>query len=227
MAKKTNAPATIPSDSEIEVIVTRALAATAEQVFDAWLDPAAVGRWLFATPGGVMQQVDIDARIGGRFIVIEKRGDMLAKHFGQYLEIDRPRRLVFTFAADPAEAPSRVVVEIQPRGAGCVLTLTHTMDAKWAEYAERTHAGWAGILAGLDKVLVDGREIVLTRLIHAPRELVFEAWTNRDHVDKWWGPFGYRNETLEMNVQHGGMWRFVMHAPSGMDYGNRIVYREI
>jgi uncharacterized protein YndB with AHSA1/START domain len=78
-----------------------------------------------------------------------------------------------------------------------------------------------------ERVEAMDRELVLTRVIDASRELVFEAWTRREHVDQWWGPPGCRIETFEMDVRPGGRWRFVMHAPNGVDYGNRIVYREI
>lgn len=71
------------------------------------------------------------------------------------------------------------------------------------------------------------REIVLTRLFDAPRELVFNAWTDPAHIDQWWGPNGCRNETFEMDVRPGGMWRYVMHAPNGTDYDNRSVYHEV
>lgn len=71
------------------------------------------------------------------------------------------------------------------------------------------------------------REIVLTRLFDAPRELVFKVWTDPNHIDQWWGPNGCRNETYAMDVRPGGMWRFVMHAPDGVDYDNRSVYHEV
>lgn len=71
------------------------------------------------------------------------------------------------------------------------------------------------------------REIVMTRTFDAPRELVFKAWTDPKHVDQWWGPNGFRNETFEMAVQPGGRWRYVMHGPDGRDYDNRIVYHEV
>jgi uncharacterized protein YndB with AHSA1/START domain len=77
-------------------------------------------------------------------------------HFGEYRVIDRPRRLVFTFATDPAEPPSLVTIEITPTDDGCELTLTQEMDAKWAEWAERTRDGWAGMLGGLGAVLGAG-----------------------------------------------------------------------
>ena len=143
----------MPVDPRAIVRVSRHFPVSAERVFDAWLDPEAVGRWLFATPGGVMERVELDPRVGGRFLVAERRGEILAEHFGEYVEIDRPRRLVFTFAADRDEAPSRVTVTIAADGDGSQLTLVHEMDAAWADYEARTRDGWATILEGLEKNL--------------------------------------------------------------------------
>src|SRR5215470_16562244 len=71
------------------------------------------------------------------------------------------------------------------------------------------------------------REIVITRIVDAPRELVWQAWTEPQHIAPWWGPNGFRTTIHEMNVEVGGVWRFIMHGPDGTDYPNRIVYREI
>jgi uncharacterized protein YndB with AHSA1/START domain len=71
------------------------------------------------------------------------------------------------------------------------------------------------------------RELVVSRLINAPRELVYQAWTDPKHVNNWWGPSGFTNTTLEMNVKPGGVWRFIMHGPNGVDYPNRIVFEEV
>ena len=133
----------------IRLEVSRRIAAPPETVFDAWLDPAGVGDWLFATPDGVMERVEIDPRVGGRFEIDERRGGELAEHFGEYLEIDRPRRLVFSFAAMRDAGYTRVTVTIVPDGDGSRLTLVHEMDPQWADYEERTREGWTKILAGL------------------------------------------------------------------------------
>ena len=137
----------------ILLTIERHFAAPPETLFDAWLDPEAVGQWLFATPDGVMERVEIDPRVGGKFLIVERRGGELAEHFGEYLEIDRPRRLVFTFAALRDEGFTTVTVKILPEGTGSHLILVHEMDARWADYADRTRQGWTTILEGLARRL--------------------------------------------------------------------------
>ncbi len=123
-------------------------------MFEAWLDPALAGRFLFATPDGVHERVEVDGRVGGRYRIVKRRGSKLASHFGGYLGIERPRRLVFTFASDPEELPSRVVVEIVAKGEGCEFTLTHEMVPEWADYAERTERAWAATLGNLAEAVL-------------------------------------------------------------------------
>jgi len=71
------------------------------------------------------------------------------------------------------------------------------------------------------------REIVTTRIIDAPRELVFKAWTDPEHLALWWGPKGFTNTFQEFDMRPGGVWRFVMHGPDGVDYKNKSVFVEI
>jgi uncharacterized protein YndB with AHSA1/START domain len=71
------------------------------------------------------------------------------------------------------------------------------------------------------------REIVLSRVFNAPRELVFKAWTEAAHISQWFGPKGFVTTTHEMDVRVGGRWRFDMKAPNGTVYTNRVVYLEI
>ena len=71
------------------------------------------------------------------------------------------------------------------------------------------------------------REIVISRVFNAPRELVFKAWTGSQHIDQWWGPRGFTTVTSSMDASVGGAWHYVMrHAQYG-EFSNRIVYREI
>jgi len=71
------------------------------------------------------------------------------------------------------------------------------------------------------------REIVATRVIDAPRAMVWKVWTEPDHVKNWWGPDGFTNTSERMEVRPGGVLKVVMHGPDGIDYQNKIVYDEI
>ena len=71
------------------------------------------------------------------------------------------------------------------------------------------------------------REIVIERLLNAPRELVYEAWTDPRHIINWWGPAGFTNTFSQMIVAPGGVWEFVMHGPDGTDHPNRVVFKEV
>lgn len=71
------------------------------------------------------------------------------------------------------------------------------------------------------------REMAVSRLIEAPRDLVYAAWTDPAQAGLWWGPNGFTTTIREMNVRPGGLWLFTMHGPDGRDYPNRICYREL
>ena len=71
------------------------------------------------------------------------------------------------------------------------------------------------------------REIVLSRVINASRDLVFSAWVNPQHLAQWFGPSGFKIETREMDIRVGGMWRFDMIGPDGTRYPSRILFRRI
>ena len=135
----------------------------AERVFDAWMTPAQAGRFLFASRTGNIMHCEIDPRVGGSFTVTDRRpnpdGDesfFEAQHRGVYIEIDRPRRIVFDFTVEPyASSASRVTIEIVRAGTGCDLMLTHDLgdEADAASYADRTRRGWSAMLRQLEKVL--------------------------------------------------------------------------
>ena len=71
------------------------------------------------------------------------------------------------------------------------------------------------------------REIVISRVINAPRELVFEAFTEVRHLSRWWGPEGFTTTTRAFEFRPGGEWDFVMHGPDGTDYQEWITWTEI
>jgi uncharacterized protein YndB with AHSA1/START domain len=71
------------------------------------------------------------------------------------------------------------------------------------------------------------RELVLSRVFDAPRDLVFKLWTDSRHVAQWYGPPGFTVTVQEMDVRPGGVWRFVMHAPNGVDYPNLVEFLDV
>ncbi|MDE3195202.1 MAG: SRPBCC family protein [Acidobacteriota bacterium] len=77
------------------------------------------------------------------------------------------------------------------------------------------------------KQVETSREIVIRRTVNAPRELVFDVWTNPEHIPHWWGPDGFRTTIFEIDVRPGGEWRYTMHGPDGRDYRNHIVFVEV
>ena len=70
-------------------------------------------------------------------------------------------------------------------------------------------------------------DLTLTRILDAPRELVFRVWTDETHLARWWGPSGFTNPVCEIDVRVGGAWRIVMRAPDGTEYPCQGVYLEI
>lgn len=81
--------------------------------------------------------------------------------------------------------------------------------------------------ASATKTAISDREIVSERVLEAPRELVFAAFSNPEHLAKWWGPNGFHNTIHEFDLRPGGKWRFVMHGPDGIDYHNESAFTEV
>lgn len=147
------------------VRVTRAYACTAERVYDAWVEPAVARQFLFATPGhGEVVRCDIEPGINGRFVVTDRRPldpasdrSYDVEHHGRFLQLDRPRRIAFSFSVPRhSTVETAVIVDIEPQGDGCELTLRHDLgpvDDSAAETIERAEQGWTTILLNLERAL--------------------------------------------------------------------------
>lgn len=140
--------------NEIKLSVTRQFTASAERVFDAFLDPAKAGQFMFATETGKMVRVAIDARVGGSYAFVDRRDGEDVEHEGEYLEIKRPQRLVFTLRVSKYSSDtSTVIIDITPRGAGCEVKLTQTVPNHYAEQLKQIESGWGMILDHAARVI--------------------------------------------------------------------------
>lgn len=148
--------------TRIEARVGEQLRCTPEQLFSAWLEPPQIRQWMasalktYGLPGE-LRRIETDARVGGKFCFSDMRNGAEAVHVGSYLELERPRRIVFTWmvgaTAEEAEKetnPSKVTLKIEPAADGCIATMVHEMDAKWAEYVSRTEDGWRRMLRAIE-----------------------------------------------------------------------------
>lgn len=139
----------ISNDGQI-VRIERHLPAPPESVFGRWTDPALMARWL--SPTGEAE-VETDVRVGGRFIVVMLGEGMRLQHTGEYLAIEPPRKLSFTWISPyTGNEPSVVTVELSPSGSGTLLLLTHERLPN--DQVEPHKQGWASILDHLTATLI-------------------------------------------------------------------------
>ena len=146
------------AEPRVQVTVRRRFAAPPERVFAAWLDPATVGAWLFATPTGRTVRCEIDAGVGDRYVIVDRCDGEDVAHTGEYLEIDPPRRLAFTLSVPTyGQEADCIIVEILPLAEGCELTLPHELGPVLGpETGRLVEAGWTGVLAGLAATIGEG-----------------------------------------------------------------------
>ena len=142
------------SESPVTVTVKRRFAAPPEQVFDAWLEPKLVAQWMFGpnVRDEEIVRIEIEPRVGGLFSFVVRRQGQEIDHVGEYLEIERPRRLAFTWAVGKRSPDdTHVIIDIAPLGTGCELVLRH--ERVWADYEERTAHGWMTLLDAAARLL--------------------------------------------------------------------------
>ncbi len=124
-----------------------------EKIFEAFLDPKKASKFMFATENGEMIKAEIDPKVGGSFLFVDRRPTGDASHYGTWIELIKPKKIKFTFAVQKEAEGDPVTIDISPQGKGCKVTLTHEMDAKYANLREKVAEGWNGILAGLAMAL--------------------------------------------------------------------------
>jgi uncharacterized protein YndB with AHSA1/START domain len=134
------------------LVVRRMLPVPRERVFAAWLDPVLMARWM--CPGDTRSAtVELDPRVGGAFHIVMHHGRGDGDHRGEYLIIEPPARLSFTWISAHTEfRPTVVTVELFERGAGTELVLTHRDLPPGQRNAHQ--GGWSDIVAKLEAALL-------------------------------------------------------------------------
>lgn len=235
----------LPAMVDPEFVITRSVDAPRAAVFAAWTTVEALQSW-FGVKGMTTHSCSLDLRPGGLFRYGMKGPDgsgMWARWV--FREIVRPSKLVFVMSfTDPEggvirapfdagwplewlttltfeEKAGRTKITVR----GIPLNATEAERKLFKDHHESMSGGWGSTLDELGQF--QRRQITMSRDFDAPRELVFQAWTDPKHVDHWMGPRGFATTTREIDVKPGGAWRYTMRGPDGVDYDNLIEYLEI
>lgn len=138
--------------TELELTCTRRIAAPREKLFDAWLDPNMLARFMTPGPDMTVPEATSDARVGGRFRIVMRAGDQDLPHEGTYKLIDRPNRLAFTWESPySTREDSTVTIDFAEADGGTDVTLHHVRFEN-EEMRNNHEGGWTAILAALEAV---------------------------------------------------------------------------
>jgi len=213
--------------------IERIYLAAPERVFAALSDRNAKARWF--------QPADIfDFRVGGREFTqgrpIGSPIDGPVFTFeAYYQEIVSNERLVYSYSLDHGDIRKSVsitTIELMPTSEGTKLIFTEqgTFFDGHDSPEQREH-GTRILLERLGKSLGESNpdtfELVSSRTLDAPRDLVYRAWTEPELLAQWWGPNGFTNTFHTFDLRPEGIWEYTMHGPDGQDYPNRNVFQEI
>jgi uncharacterized protein YndB with AHSA1/START domain len=215
-----------------ELIFTRLLDAPPELVFQAWTDPAHLIHW-YGPKGFTTTVHQMDVRPGGEWrLTMHGPDGRDYKNRLLFVEVKKPERLVYKH--EPEEGSEPVTFETTVTFAEEQGKTRLTLRMLFPTHEERQHVvKMYGAVEGgrqtlgkladyLQMIAPGGRallpQITVTRLFDAPRELVFEAWTNAERMKHWWGPNEFTTLRCELDPRPGGAIRIEMRAPDGLAY---------
>lgn len=200
--------------------------APAEKLWQALTDPVQMKKWYFDLPG-------FRAEVGYQFRFEGGPPGRVYVHLCEVTEALPNRRLSYTWRYEGYEGNSLVTFELFPQGDKTLLRLTHagleTFPSSNPDLAAGNFKmGWTGFLrTELHRYLQNEPVFRISRTINAPRDLVYQMWTDAAHLAQWWGPIGMELSVLKLELQQGGIFHYGMKGPNGgMMYG-RFVFRDI
>lgn len=177
------------------------------------------GRWIFREVSPI-----------SRLVFVASFSDAEAGITRHPMAPDWPRETLSTM--DLIEDGERTTIHL----AGLPIAATETEIRTFQGGFEGMNKGWEGTWSVLDEYLhlakmgegrVIDRDLVITRVIDAPREKIFDAWSDPSRIARWWGPKGFHSTIDKFDFRPGGEWKFVMHGPDGRDYQNDNSFVEI
>jgi uncharacterized protein YndB with AHSA1/START domain len=226
---------TTTATSDRELVFNRRFDAPPELVFEAWTDPNHLAHWW--GPHGFTTTIQaLDLKPGGVWRLTMRGPD--GRDYNNrivFLEVVKPERLVYQHEPEPGSEPVsfQTTVTFAARGSQTELTMrmlfpsAAVRDNVVSKYGavEGAHQTLGRLAGYLPAMAVP--ELVLTRVFDAPRELVFAAWTERDRLQRWWGPKDFTNPVCEIDPRPGGSMRIHMRAPNGVVYPMTGTFLEI
>ena len=240
---------TLPAETP-DFVLTRVFAAPRALVYKCWMEPSHLARWWGPKPF-TCPVCEVEARVGGAFHLVMRSPDGHDYPMrGTFLEIVPNERIVKTDDVsehsadwhrmiDPAWQPGKTfnmvtTVSFADEGGATRVTVRtrfETIAIRDAFARIGMKEGWSSSLEKLDE-LIDAikdaaNEIHIRRLIAAPREMVFAAFSDPKGLAQWWGPNGFTTTTHLMDFREGGEWIYTMHGPDGTDYPNFVRYTAI
>lgn len=235
MVETTARRATITLPSDREILITREFDAPRALVFEVFSRPEHLVKW-WGCFNATVPVCEIDLRPGGAYRFVMRMPDGSEHPFiGVHREVVPPERLVYTQIYDvaPFNQAEAVITATFTEKDGKTLLTSHSVysspEARDGHLQSGMETGMNDAYGRIDDLLVSesDRSILLSRVFRAPRELVFDAWTQPEKVAKWWGPRGFTTTIHHADVRTGGTLSLTMHGPDGIDYPNVMTYQDV
>jgi uncharacterized protein YndB with AHSA1/START domain len=203
----------------------RTFGAPVARVFATWSDVETKARWFIGPPDTwTLRERSLDFRVGGSEVLVgEHASGSVTRFVARYHVIVPDERLVYAYdmyVGTRHLSVSLATVELTA-AAGGGTRMAFTEQAAFLDGEDGTRSRERGTDAHFDRlapVLGDRRELVSARVLDAPRDVVFEAFSDPRQLARWWGPKGFTSTFHEFDLRPGGAWRLVMRGPNGTDY---------
>jgi uncharacterized protein YndB with AHSA1/START domain len=213
-----------------EIVSTRVFAAPRELVWEAWSQPEHLKEW-WGPKGFSSSLQSFDFKPGGQwhFIMHGPDGTDYPQEWA-FIEIVKPSLLVLDHLSEPK---FRVTTTFEDLDGKTKITFRQLFEttAICESVKPRAVPGneqfFQKLAVHLSVMQGHVRELTITRVLNAPRALVWRAWTDPVHLAAWWGPSGFTNPVCKIDVRAGGAILIVMRAPNGMEYPMRGTFLEI